>query len=151
MLLLDILRVIWARGKARGDRWTEEVVIVLEEMRRTLAFCLWKSTWWRERQNTRSGSADLQDGATAYALKQAYIWESMAESFVTQWGPLIQRYKLPSDWPSPYNSPAPGSTITESAIDRKWVSRVAAALQHLSFRGTCDEPYLLDLSSTDSD
>ena len=55
----EILRVIWARGKACAERWTEEVALLLEEMRRTLAYCEFKARWWRECKDLRSGEDSL--------------------------------------------------------------------------------------------
>jgi hypothetical protein len=43
------VRVEWAKLNARLARWEEEVLLLNEEMRRTLAFLTWKATWWRSR------------------------------------------------------------------------------------------------------
>lgn len=150
----EILRVIWARGKARGDRWTEEVVIVLEEMRRTLAYCNWKQNWWRERLNRRTIPTEVMDGVAAYALKQSDIWITLAESFASMWAPLIRDYNLPADWPPPYSINLPGQSSCVSAIGRNWVSRVVEALRQTSKQvPLCriQDHNATDSSSSDSD
>ncbi|KII90795.1 hypothetical protein PLICRDRAFT_67573, partial [Plicaturopsis crispa FD-325 SS-3] len=42
----EALRVEWAKSKARADRWEEEVHLLLEKMRRVLAFGSWQGEWW---------------------------------------------------------------------------------------------------------
>lgn len=149
----DILRVIWARGKARAERWTEEVAIVLEEMRRSLAYCEWKSTWWMNQRESRTGTSDLLEGLAAYSLKQAKMWRSMGESFATEWAPVVHDFKLPSDWPPPYCERLPGHVQRVSAHDRNWVARVGDALGLLSRWGDSERRnYDVDIcSSSDSD
>ncbi|KAJ7099018.1 hypothetical protein C8R44DRAFT_593419, partial [Mycena epipterygia] len=41
------LRVEWAKTRARAHRWTEEVDLLEEEMRRILVFLEWRAGWWR--------------------------------------------------------------------------------------------------------
>ena len=77
IFIAEISRVMWTRGKARADRWTEEVVILLEEMRRTLAYCDWKASWRREQGKSRFGSEELHVGTSAYAFKQSDMWNSL--------------------------------------------------------------------------
>ena len=149
--LTDILRVIWSRGKARADRWTEEVALLLEEMRRTLAYCEWKSSWWRERENLRSGSIEVIDGASAYARKQADMWTELSRSFADQWAPIICRFNLPSDWPASYSDRTPDNRGNVSAIGRNWTEHVDSALttMTLSTHGHLNGSF--SDSSTDSE
>lgn len=152
----DLLRVLWARGKARGERWTEEVTIVLEEMRRTLSYCEWKSNWWKMRQNARTGCAELMDGLSAYALKQAHMWTTMADSFASEWEPIIRQFHLPSDWPSPYCDRFSGQAVCDGAANRNWTSRVKdvirmASLQAQSKRGRLEDNSVDSPSSSESD
>ncbi|KAF7321419.1 CxC2 domain-containing protein [Mycena kentingensis (nom. inval.)] len=51
--LHDSMRVEWARALARKDRWTEEVALLEEEMRRTLRYLDWQEEWWRNRVSAR--------------------------------------------------------------------------------------------------
>ena len=139
--------MMWARGKARADRWTEEVVILLEEMRRTLAYCDWKAGWWRERRDSRFGSEELHDGTSAYASKQADMWNSLRQSFSGLWAPIIREYSLPADWPSSMFDFSLDNRSSLSAIDRNLMGRVKTALQLYN-------PYVTgsaDLATLDTD
>lgn len=42
----DILRAEWCKSRARANCATEEVLLLKEEMRRTLAFLNWRAGWW---------------------------------------------------------------------------------------------------------
>lgn len=39
------VRVEWAKAKARRDRWTEEVELLREKMRRVLQSLEWRERW----------------------------------------------------------------------------------------------------------
>ena len=85
-LALVGLRCEWAKSKARVDRWDEEVQLVREEMRRVLAFLEWKACWWdRQREAQLIVSYDIQEGAHAYAAKQAHVNRALAASFEDRW------------------------------------------------------------------
>ena len=46
-------------------------MLLEEEMRRSLEFCLWKEQWWKEHVDSRMTSCPLlQEGVRAYALEQ---------------------------------------------------------------------------------
>ncbi|KIJ15288.1 hypothetical protein PAXINDRAFT_11826 [Paxillus involutus ATCC 200175] len=42
------LRIEWAKARARGARWTEEVVLLKEEMHHMRKFLQWRAEWWQE-------------------------------------------------------------------------------------------------------
>jgi hypothetical protein len=101
------LRCEWAKSKARGDRWAEDVQLLVEEMCRVVSFLDWKANWWYQQQHIRTQiEADLADGIAAYAAKQAHINRSLARSFTARWYPLLIENHLPVKWPEGYN---PGS------------------------------------------
>ncbi|KAF8202527.1 hypothetical protein BJ912DRAFT_842756 [Pholiota molesta] len=82
----DILRSEWAKSRARVNRSTEEVLLLKEEMRRTLEFLEWKATWWLERQSLRTGlSKELTEGLIVYAASQASLQRSLARHFRALW------------------------------------------------------------------
>jgi hypothetical protein len=82
----DILRSEWARSRARGNRATEEVSLLVEEMRRVLEFLEWKASWWDEQETRRTDIApDLSEGLQAYAVDQARFQRSLAASFRIMW------------------------------------------------------------------
>lgn len=86
------VRVEWAKAKARAERWTEEVLLVNEEMRRTIAYCRWQSAWWKsqvgERQNI---SPELVDGMAAYAFEHADLEERFALDLERRWDVIRRR------------------------------------------------------------
>lgn len=99
------LKVEWCKAFTRAERWTEEKELVREEMRRTLAYCDWKASWWREQMTRRTDTTSaIADGVRAYAVKQSTVWDGLALSFAKQWAPLHQKLKLPYDWPAKYAS-----------------------------------------------
>ncbi|KAJ7138908.1 hypothetical protein C8R46DRAFT_1234147 [Mycena filopes] len=84
--LHDSIRVEWSRARARKVRWTEEVLLLREEMRRVLRYLGWQVAWWRARVALRTDwSAEVAAGARAYALKQAAWHERLAGHFRTKW------------------------------------------------------------------
>lgn len=81
------LRVEWAKGKARKDRWCEEVMLLREEMRRVLRFLEWRATWWEAQMRTQRGlKAEIAAGLEAYALRQADFHWRVGAAFKDRWG-----------------------------------------------------------------
>ncbi|KAF7312645.1 CxC2 domain-containing protein [Mycena indigotica] len=82
----DAVRVQWAKARARRDRWTEEVLLIREEMRRVLR-SLWSiQQQWLERETSRPNARPaLQEGLVAYAKKQRHIHSLIANRFVLDW------------------------------------------------------------------
>jgi hypothetical protein len=68
-------------------RWTEEVELLTEEMRRVLAFLLWEAGWWKEKARGRASSMTPEEleGAIAYAERQADIRLEMRDHFARLW------------------------------------------------------------------
>ncbi|KAL0563521.1 hypothetical protein V5O48_018545, partial [Marasmius crinis-equi] len=83
----EILRAEWCKSRARMHRATEEVKLLLEEMKRTLKYLEWAAIWWDGFAGTedKSVSGGLREGRRAYALKQARIQRSLHNSFETLW------------------------------------------------------------------
>ncbi|KAF9470117.1 hypothetical protein BDN70DRAFT_821734, partial [Pholiota conissans] len=95
----DIMRAEWAKMLARRDRWEEEYQLVIEEMRRTVAYLRWKSVWWRNQVGRRVGIDSAQyQGLRAYAMRQADLLERLAESCITKWVPALSEAGVVSDW-----------------------------------------------------
>ncbi|PPR02990.1 hypothetical protein CVT24_012178 [Panaeolus cyanescens] len=82
-----ILAVEWAKSRARSKRATEEVRLLREEMRRTLATLEWKAAHWIELigKRTTNISDTLSEGLKAYALKQSALYIGLRDSFKAQW------------------------------------------------------------------
>lgn len=73
-------------------------------MRRVVTFLDWKAHWWKAQGNARLDlGADLRDGVSAYAAKQAHIHSAMARSFATRWYPTLTTNDFPIEWPDVYN------------------------------------------------
>lgn len=71
-------------------RWTEEVELLQEEMRRVLQFLGWKADWWDERARLWEldmSTADLaqSEGNFAFAKQQASFYRSLQAHFKGMW------------------------------------------------------------------
>jgi len=64
-------------------RWTEEVELLQEEMRRVLCFLRWQVNWWHEK-GTISLSRN-EEGLVAYAGRQAQLRKDLADCFEKTW------------------------------------------------------------------
>ncbi|TDL26330.1 hypothetical protein BD410DRAFT_685979, partial [Rickenella mellea] len=82
----DGLRVEWAKASARVERWTEEVALLKEEMRRVLQFLSWRASWWEARKKFMPEMPqDFAEGAQAYAHEQAAILLNMQSFWADLW------------------------------------------------------------------
>jgi len=82
----DVLRVEWSKSRSRANRATEEVLLLREEMRRTLLSLTAKAKSWRDRIGERVDvGEDLQEGLRAYALEQASLQDKLVLYFREQW------------------------------------------------------------------
>ncbi|TDL23120.1 hypothetical protein BD410DRAFT_721379 [Rickenella mellea] len=88
----DALRVEWCKARARLDRWTEEVDILREEMRRVEAYLQYRAKWWSSLALTcvhlTSTDAVVYSGAVAYAHKQAGLQAALCTHFCRLWRKL---------------------------------------------------------------
>ena len=93
------LRVEWAKTHARAGRWNEELELVVEEMRRVLAFHGWKAKWWFERADMRTDlTGDELTGSQAYAAKQAFYWGAMVDKFRSMWTQTLTTHSMSLPW-----------------------------------------------------
>lgn len=92
------MRVEWAKSKARAERWREELALLTEEMRRSLAYVRAEAGSWRKLaeqqhelvQRSRGPTADaLEDGRRAYAVQKALMYEGLARRFAAKWAPVV--------------------------------------------------------------
>ncbi|KAI0744413.1 hypothetical protein C8Q76DRAFT_606972, partial [Earliella scabrosa] len=105
--LLENLKVEWARSHARAERWSEEVELLNEEMRRVLAYFEWRAGWWRNQAEQRDDVPEvLKRGLAAYAEKSASVFEGLAAGCAARWVPYLRTRKeaLPG-WASRYDVP----------------------------------------------
>jgi hypothetical protein len=97
------LRSEWAKSKARADRWSEEVILVVEEMRRVLCYFDWKACWWESQAQARPDvHQDIASGLVAYAAKQADVMRGLAVHFAAMWWPILQKNDIEISWPQSY-------------------------------------------------
>lgn len=97
------MRVEWAKAHARHQRWSEEVIILVEESRRVITYLHWKANWWLEQINLRPAAReDIQIGLSAYAYRQCALMQDLARSFASLWHPVLSKANLPTDWPAEY-------------------------------------------------
>ncbi|KAJ3538635.1 hypothetical protein NMY22_g5086 [Coprinellus aureogranulatus] len=87
-------KIEWAKSRARSHRYQEEILIVKEEMQRTLRFFQWKRDQWRlralvmEKDAQQKGSPltpEHVEGLNAYAERQATMWQGMQYSCTKKW------------------------------------------------------------------
>ncbi|KIL54859.1 hypothetical protein M378DRAFT_91785, partial [Amanita muscaria Koide BX008] len=83
----QLIDVQWCRARARHLRWSEEISLLKEEMRRVLAYCSWYGQWWLDQANRYQVEKrdPLSEGLSAYALRQANIRIAMKEHFTQLW------------------------------------------------------------------
>ncbi|KAG1790947.1 uncharacterized protein HD556DRAFT_1445722 [Suillus plorans] len=85
-VLADALRIEWCKARARANRWTEEVQLLLEEMRRVRAFLSWHAAWWDEQAGRRTGLPDAEtEGIKGYAKRQASLRRNLQIAFDDMW------------------------------------------------------------------
>ena len=95
MDILIALRVEFLRSRARAMRWSEEVVLLLEEMRRVLVFMKWQAGWWDEQAVRWVGlDAEQQEGLVGYARRQASIRHRMLKRCKYVWRFAHQAVRL---------------------------------------------------------
>lgn len=79
----------YAKAKARVTRWHEEILLIVEEMRRTVAFLQWKSHWWRNLMAQHHIRIDIQRGSLAYSRRQEAQLLDLGRKFAVLWRPTL--------------------------------------------------------------
>jgi len=100
----EVVRVEWTTSFARLERWTEEVELLHEEMRRVVMFLEWKLWDWLARIGARGEglAPDVQSGLDAYAKKQVAVYHDLAVTFAKFWRPTLVSYGLQHSWITEY-------------------------------------------------
>ncbi|KAJ7834177.1 hypothetical protein B0H13DRAFT_2370006 [Mycena leptocephala] len=94
--LHEALRVEWAKAYSQSNRWREDLVVVEEEMRRTIQFGWFAERQWLERVTARTVmlgrsvpiDAAVREGARAYALEQADRERRTSAKLERDWAPI---------------------------------------------------------------
>jgi hypothetical protein len=104
------LRVAWAKSSANACRWEEELQLVPEEMRRTLAYFEWQLEWWHQQSNKRpTASSDLVSALDSYVRRQEDLIRQRIRVFASAWLPALRRYGMDLAWTSKYKDVVPES------------------------------------------
>ncbi|KAL1947382.1 hypothetical protein VTO73DRAFT_14343 [Trametes versicolor] len=126
----DSLRVEWAKARARAARWSEQVRLVDEEMRRVISATQHIAKEWNLRRSRRQSQAagasatdqDLDEGLAAYADEHCAMETLRATALEEKWravrshaSALINGGPLSSD-PVPL-SPREPSAVVELAVE----------------------------------
>ena len=96
------LQVEWCKGQERAQRYEEEVQLVVEEMRRTLAYFEWDMREWKafgsNPPDVPAADAQTQVGVSSYAFKQADIRRRLMETCLGDWFNILEVHSLGSSW-----------------------------------------------------
>jgi hypothetical protein len=73
--------------------WQEDVVLVVEEMRRTIEYGYWSACEWTRWVEARAGFVDeeLLEGVTAYAREQQNRETTTYEKLTTSWAKIREK------------------------------------------------------------
>jgi hypothetical protein len=111
------LRVEWSKSRARAARWTEDVKLLVDEMRRVIEFEEWRAGWWRKQAHRQLVvSEHIQHGLVAYAERQAALCECIARGHALHWLPVLRSFDIEPCWASRY-SPREDAESTSSDGD----------------------------------
>uniref|UniRef100_A0A0W0EXW1 Uncharacterized protein n=1 Tax=Moniliophthora roreri TaxID=221103 RepID=A0A0W0EXW1_MONRR len=83
--LYNKLCVEWAKSYARLRQWKEEVMLVEEEMHRTLMSLFWTSSQWTAHAKQNRFSGAYGEGAASYAYRQAALFQHLHGRFQDMW------------------------------------------------------------------
>ncbi|KAJ7507619.1 hypothetical protein B0H11DRAFT_1902704 [Mycena galericulata] len=98
----EALRAEWCKARARSTRWHEEVVILEEEMRRSIESLGWVAEEWKRRAGLRAtdnasaadwggtdnASRELVEGLKGYAFEHAETARLQAAALAVKWAPV---------------------------------------------------------------
>ena len=86
----------WLRCRARATRWKEEILLVEEEMRRSLEFCRWQASWWESQAGRRASITPphVAEGIAAYAFEQAADEREREKLWTAHWKSIRERATL---------------------------------------------------------
>ncbi|KAJ7061114.1 hypothetical protein C8F01DRAFT_1083331 [Mycena amicta] len=80
----------WTKARARKDRWTEEVALLREEMKRVLRCLATVQREWERWGTAREGvDVALAGGLRAYAIRQSALHKRIGESFYDGWSKSV--------------------------------------------------------------
>ncbi|KAJ7067733.1 hypothetical protein B0H15DRAFT_794124 [Mycena belliarum] len=90
----EALRAEWCKGKARAARWREEIILLEEEMRRSIVSSQYMASTWEQRASLRAATepeggeelpAELAEGLAGYAFEHAATARARADTLQAAW------------------------------------------------------------------
>ena len=92
--------MMWCQARANRDRWEEEVLLVQEEMRRTICYFVWEMDRWGRlaAEAVHQPASPHQAGKVAYASKQVQYRNQLITVCVTAWEPVFVHHRLDGHW-----------------------------------------------------
>ncbi|KAK6992768.1 hypothetical protein R3P38DRAFT_3225083 [Favolaschia claudopus] len=92
-LLEEALRVEWCKAYARTKRYDEEVRLVREEMRCTIAYGVTAEREWRRLagEELAGATAELTEGQRAYAAEHAETKRARCADLEKRWRPILRK------------------------------------------------------------
>jgi hypothetical protein len=90
--LVQSLRTQWVKTKIRAHHWRVQLLLVCEEMRRSLVFARSRAQHWTSLAENSSleDSERLVEGKRAYALKHAAAYIGLHDKWAAKWYPLVR-------------------------------------------------------------
>ncbi|KAK7019233.1 hypothetical protein VNI00_018133 [Paramarasmius palmivorus] len=78
----EILRSEWCKSRSRQLRAREEILLVVEEMRRTLEYLEWRAKEWESHiHSQKEPTSALEEGRRAFVVAQAAIQRDLKAKF----------------------------------------------------------------------
>ncbi|KZT31986.1 hypothetical protein SISSUDRAFT_994515, partial [Sistotremastrum suecicum HHB10207 ss-3] len=112
------MRVDWVKAYSRKQRWDEERALVVEEMRRMLAFYKWKSDWWMQKLDQRHEAPEsVRAGLDAYCHKQAQMWKTMGMQCARLWVGSLRAFNIECPWIVEYVGEEQDAASTASGVE----------------------------------
>ncbi|KAJ7432012.1 hypothetical protein B0H11DRAFT_1761190 [Mycena galericulata] len=91
--LIEALRVEWCKAYSKTRRWHEDIVLVDEEMRRTIEYGAWLAAEWQMRATARSArmTPELAEGLRAYAYEHVDREKRTCKKLSKQWSGIREK------------------------------------------------------------
>ncbi|KAJ7817135.1 hypothetical protein B0H13DRAFT_2379898 [Mycena leptocephala] len=93
--LIEALHVEWCKVYARTCHWHEDIMLICEEMRRTIEFGAWTAAEWEIRASARTAgvSPELAEGLCMYAKEHVHVdhEEATCLQLTKRWAGLCEK------------------------------------------------------------
>ena len=98
------MHVEWEKSHVHTQRWSEEMVLVIEEMCQVIQYLDWKVLWWQCQGTVRSPTIwpDIVSRLSTYVECQADFMINLAKLFTSLWHPILAVSQLLIDWLTQY-------------------------------------------------